>query len=63
MKEMIDNLINGNLSDAKRQAKGKSIAQIFRYLKLDCGWSNKRAVAAANYLKTGKGFQLYADEN
>lgn len=59
---MINNLINGNLSDARKQAKRRSLMSIRNHL-LSLGWSNKRATYAANYLKTGNGFQLYADEN
>ena len=58
---MIDNLINGNLSDARRQAKRKSGLAIIGYLREEMGWSHERAFWAANYLKTGRGFQAYCD--
>lgn len=51
MDEMIQNLINGNLSDAKRQARRFSLRKIQRYLTDNAGWSPLRAVAAADYLK------------
>lgn len=60
MKTMIDNLINGNLADAKQQAKRYRRSKIYGYL-MDQGWNHSRAVTATNYLKTGEGFQAYAD--
>jgi len=60
MKTMIENLINGNLTDAKQQAKKYRRSKIYAYLMAQ-GWSHTRAILAANYLKTGEGFQAYAD--
>jgi len=57
---MIDNLINGNLADAKNQAKRFRRAKIYAHL-IKQGWSHSRATLGANYLKTGEGFQAYAD--
>lgn len=61
MKSMILNLINGNLTDAKRQAKRHSPGAITDYLREEFGWTRTRAVLAADYLKTGQGFQAYCD--
>lgn len=58
---MISNLINGNLTDAKRQAKRFSELAISVHLTHSHGWSDERALAAAHYLKTGEGFQAYSD--
>lgn len=62
MQNMIQNLLNGNLSDARGQAKRYSYDKINLYL-LELGWSSIRASAAAHYLKTGHGFQAYCDAN
>lgn len=61
MKEMIDNLINGNLADAKRQAQKFGLQRIAVYCRTQLGWSARKSAAAANYLKTGVGFQVYCD--
>lgn len=61
MKEMIDNLINGNLTDAKHQAKRFGLEKIAHYCRRELGWSNRKSAAAASYLKTGVGFQVYCD--
>lgn len=60
MKAMIENLINGNLTDAKSQAKKYRRSRIYAYL-MGQGWSHTRAILAANYLKTGEGWQAYCD--
>lgn len=61
MSALANNLINGNLSDAKEQAKSKNGTAISHYLR-DCfGFSPKRAELASHYLKTGKGYQAYCD--
>lgn len=62
MNKMIENLINGNLTDARAQAKRYSISYIAAFMRSEYGWSCKKAVAGARYLKTGKGFQAYCDE-
>lgn len=61
MKTMIENLINGNLTDAKKQARGFSMSRISDYLHFALGWSYNRSAKAAYYLKTGTGFQAYCD--
>jgi hypothetical protein len=60
MKHMIENLINGNLADAKSQAKRYSYDKINLYL-VGIGWSSLKASAAAHYLKSGEGFQKFCD--
>lgn len=59
---MINNLINGNLSDARRQARRYSYDNINMFL-LGIDWSSIKASAAANYLKHGgnERFQTYCD--
>lgn len=61
MQTMIDNYINGNLTDAKRKAKRFSVASIRAALMDGCGYSFKKATLTAEYLKTGNGFQLACD--
>lgn len=49
MKTMIENLINGNLEDAKRQAKRFGLERIYVFAR---GYfPMKKAAAAAMYLK------------
>lgn len=61
MQSMIDNLINGNLSDARRQAKRFSRDKIAEYMITRLGWSVEKAFHATVYLKTGVNFQAYCD--
>ena len=61
MKRMIENMINGNCSDARRQARRFSQTKIRRFLTDEFGWDMKRAVLCAEFLKTGEGFQAYCD--
>ena len=49
MQSMLDNLINGNLKDAKRQAKRFSLQAIYRYCRSH--YFQQKAAAAAIYLK------------
>lgn len=60
MQNMIENLINGNLRDAKKQARRFSETKIYSFLK-EIGWSERKAQLATAYLKTGLGFQEYCD--
>ncbi len=60
METMIDNLINGNLTTAKEQAKKLPQNKIILYLR-GLGWGVARSIAAAHYLKTGEGWQKYCD--
>lgn len=62
MKSMINNLINGNLKDAKKQAKRFRQADIMKYC-LDNGYSFEKSVAMAMYLKNQIDNQQYCDAN
>jgi hypothetical protein len=62
MKSMINNLINGNLKDAKKQAKRFRQADIMQYC-LDNGYSFEKSVAMAMYLKNQIDNQQYCDAN
>jgi hypothetical protein len=58
---MIENYINGNLADAKKQAKRHSYAAIVRALAYDRGWGFVEAGAAAAFLKGTGTFQAACD--
>lgn len=57
MKTLLENFINGNLTDARTQAKKYSSNVLFRYFHLENGYTIIKAHLLAKYLKTGKGFQ------
>lgn len=61
MQNMIENLINGNLKEAREQAKAKSLHKIAQFCRLGLNWSPTKSYYAAHYLKTGEGFQAYCD--
>jgi hypothetical protein len=63
MKTMIDNLINGNLKDAKKQAKRFRQIDIMDYCVNVAGMSFEMAVASAMYLKNQIDHQEYCDAN
>lgn len=60
MQNMIDNLINGNLATAKKQAKRFKQVDIMQYC-IDNGFSFEKSVAMAMYLKNQIEFQQYCD--
>jgi hypothetical protein len=61
MQAMLDNLINGNLTDAKNQAKKYSYWKIMSYMEQTAGYGLAQSVAIAGYLKGNLSFQTYAD--
>jgi hypothetical protein len=60
MNALIENLINGNLTDAKEQAKRYNFWDIVNVAKTYFGSRNKALMAAA-YLKGRATFQAYCD--
>ena len=60
MQSMLNNLENGNLADAKKQAKRHSLTAIKNHL-VESGESLKSATNTAEYLKGEKEFQAYCD--
>ncbi|MEI6423721.1 MAG: hypothetical protein WCP55_16000 [Lentisphaerota bacterium] len=60
MEQLIDNFINGNLNDARKQAKRFKLIAIRTRLE-DYGLSFKKAQLIAEYLKTGEGYQAACD--
>ena len=61
MKTMIENYVNGNLRDARRQAKRHSHRDIRDALQAMLGYSERMAALTADWLKTGFGFQEACD--
>lgn len=55
------NLINGNLTDAKRLARRHTSFRLSMYARQILGWSFDRSVKAAAFLKGGATFQTYCD--
>jgi hypothetical protein len=58
--DIISNLINGNLTDAKKAAKRRSFGEL-RDACRDAGMTEAEAHAAADYLKGVITFQQYCD--
>ena len=61
MDSLIQNFINGNLTDSKKQAKRYTMRQLRDCLINDYFFSFKKAQLTAEYLKTGLGYQLACD--
>lgn len=61
MKSMIENFINGNLTDAKAQAKRLNFLRIVQSLRDDYGYSAFKALKTAEYLKGHGSFQTACD--
>ena len=57
----VNNLINGNLSDARKSARGLTYSEIFNWLTYSVGWSENRSRACADYLKNRIDFQTYCN--
>jgi hypothetical protein len=62
MKSMIENLINGNIAEAKKRAKHRKLTAIYNYL-LEIGWNKEKALVTAQFLKSEVDFQTYCDTN
>jgi hypothetical protein len=56
---VIDNLINGNIADAKRGARRMSYMKLWDAANMAFGEGSKKAIAAVYFLKTGKGWQCF----
>lgn len=60
MSNTIDNLLNGNISDAKKLAKSQGWEKLYKAARDEYGMTEKKARALADFL-TGKGtFAAYA---
>lgn len=62
MQSLIDNLINGNNTTAKKQAKRFSAWKIREAL-TEIGWSLEKATLCADWLKGRDCYQAYCDAN
>jgi len=60
MNTMLENLINGNLSTAKNQAKKYTFTRIVNFMK-DAGYEETESNNAALYLKGHIEFQEYCN--
>ena len=61
MKSLIENYINGNLSDARYMARNYTLARIRSELIDSLGYTFEKAQLTAEYLKTGEGYQAACD--
>lgn len=61
MNRMLENYINGNLTDARNQAKRFGRSRIVLALMDQLGYSRNKATVTAYWLKTGKGWQAACD--
>lgn len=61
MQNVFENLINGNLADAKRLARRFSVPVLYAYALREYGWAAARAAAAVHFLKCKGSFQAYCD--
>jgi len=57
LENCINNYINGNLTDAIKQAKKFSSDTIITYLNIDLGWNVNKSIITAKYLKGKATFQ------
>jgi len=61
MNAILENLINGNLSDARNGAEWYSWTSLKNFLLTEHGYSLAKSCVLAHYLKTGEGFQETCD--
>lgn len=61
MNKALENLINGNLTDAKRLAKRLELFKLAQFARDNYGWERNHAIMAAAYLKGRATFQAYCD--
>ena len=55
------NWVNGNRTEARKQAKRHSYGEIVEALQINAGMGRAEAHAVAHYLKTGQGYQAACD--
>lgn len=61
MEKVFDNLINGNIYDAKKAAERFGLIALALYFQDYCGMSRNAAIAASYFLKGRCTFQAYCD--
>ena len=62
METMYENLLNGNLEDAKKQAKRFGLYRISDYLHEECHMSQTKALITAEYLKGRISWEEYCEK-
>ena len=61
IEQLVNDLVNGNLSDAQKSSKGFSYKVLHNAMREYLGYNYKISVLAVQYLKTGQGFQEYCN--
>lgn len=61
LSSLVDNWINGNRTDAKKQAQRFTQWTLWEYLTQYRDWSSANAAAVAVYLKGGDNYQAACD--
>jgi hypothetical protein len=61
MNALINNFINGNLKDAKRQARNYTLTALAQAFRDRAGYSFEKAQRTANYLKNIGSYQAACD--
>ncbi len=57
----VSNLINGNLTHARKSARGLTYSDIFDWLTGPVGWPENRSRAYADYLKNRIDFRSFCE--
>lgn len=61
LEQIFENLVNGNLSDAKRGAANYSGQELAEFAEQQLGWSTEKSLAAALYMLGETSFQSFCD--
>jgi len=61
METLINNLVNGNLTEARKSATRFSQVKLYEALQEMLGYSDNKAARCSMWLKTGEGWQAYCD--
>jgi len=59
--QAVANFINGNLKTAREQASHETHKDLRETLEREYGYSEEKAIAAADYLQTGENYQTACD--
>ena len=61
VEKSVESLMNGNLTQARKVAKGLGWGYIYDWLTNRVGWSDKKSAAYADYLTKRINFQAYCE--
>ena len=61
LKRIVDDLINGNLVDARKRVKRYSYMKLTEAFQEYAGYTLNKAYLATCYVKSGNNFQAYCD--